>query len=98
MSHVFRLTMAEKRSLWSQPCRICSDSGDIEIDHIVPTTRGGSNDRSNAQPLCRCCNAIKGNRRTNDEVAQWIRENPREYQRRRERRRDHVALKRKGFF
>lgn len=35
---------------------------DIDIDHIVPKSRGGTNDLSNLQALCRYCNRSKGNR------------------------------------
>lgn len=35
---------------------------DIEIDHIVPESRGGSADPSNLQLLCRTCNRRKGAR------------------------------------
>ncbi len=34
--------------------------GNMEIDHIVPVQRGGSNDFGNLQLLCRSCNTQKG--------------------------------------
>jgi len=30
-----------------------------EVDHIVPLSRGGGDERSNLQPLCRPCHAAK---------------------------------------
>lgn len=43
-------------------CQNCGSPDRIEIDHIIPVSRGGTNHIDNLQPLCRPCNASKGNR------------------------------------
>ena len=43
-------------------CRECGASKDetiLEIDHIIPVARGGTNDIDNLQTLCRECNRMK---------------------------------------
>jgi 5-methylcytosine-specific restriction endonuclease McrA len=50
-------------------CELCGTSADvkaIEVDHIKPRIRGGSNDISNLQALCYSCNAMKRDRDDTD--------------------------------
>lgn len=47
-------------------CIFCGRSArqvQLEVDHIVPFSKGGSNDPSNLQTLCIDCNRGKGARR-----------------------------------
>jgi hypothetical protein len=40
-------------------CRRCRRSINLEIDHIVPVSKGGKTEESNLQILCRRCNRSK---------------------------------------
>lgn len=40
-------------------CLVCRTTEQIQIDHIVPIKRGGTNWITNLQPLCRTCNRNK---------------------------------------
>ena len=43
-------------------CELCGISAEdkaLEVDHIVPRNKGGSDDESNLQALCYSCNAMK---------------------------------------
>jgi 5-methylcytosine-specific restriction protein A len=41
-------------------CRSCGASADLSIDHVLPISKGGTNDLTNLQTLCRPCNVRKG--------------------------------------
>lgn len=43
-------------------CGVPAEERFLEVDHIVPRSRGGSDDLSNLQALCYRCNQNKGNR------------------------------------
>lgn len=42
-------------------CQCCGSSVDLEYDHIIPYSCGGSSDASNIQLLCQKCNRSKSN-------------------------------------
>lgn len=43
-------------------CRTCNSYKDLHIDHIIPILKGGTNDESNLQTLCRTHNLKKSNK------------------------------------
>ena len=45
-------------------CRLCGAPAS-EVDHIVPRRRGGTDARSNLQPLCKSCHSSKTMRELN---------------------------------
>lgn len=48
-------------------CQYCGDKTQkLECDHIIPVTRGGSNDLTNLTTACKTCNGSKGNKLVNE--------------------------------
>ena len=43
-------------------CNICGSTVNLSIDHIIPLTRGGTNNSYNLRVLCKEHNSIKNNR------------------------------------
>lgn len=46
-------------------CLICGSTDNLTLDHIIPISRGGSNEKENLQTFCSKCNNDKGNRMPN---------------------------------
>ncbi len=49
-----------RRHKSARTCVACGRSGPLEIDHILPRSKGGSDHILNLQFLCRKCNTQKG--------------------------------------
>jgi hypothetical protein len=48
-------------------CQYCGDKGGkLEVDHIIPISKGGNNDLSNLNTSCRKCNRSKYNKNVNE--------------------------------
>lgn len=57
-------------------CLACGQKKKLTADHIVPLSRGGSNDASNIQGLCLSCNDSKGTKikdyRKEGGILRWV--------------------------
>src|SRR5260370_2595225 len=55
---------------WEHQCAYCSATGlPLEIDHVIPQSRGGSNRVANLVMVCRACNLAKGDKPLEDFLA-----------------------------
>jgi len=45
---------------FNHKCAYCGSQKNLEVDHIIPLSRGGRHDEDNMQILCRSCNRRKG--------------------------------------
>jgi hypothetical protein len=45
--------------IWSGPCVYCGDEAQLQVDHVIPLSRGGTDDRDNLAPACKRCNMEK---------------------------------------
>ena len=43
-------------------CAYCGATERLEMDHVIPASKGGKHDKSNIVPACKPCNSSRGNR------------------------------------
>jgi 5-methylcytosine-specific restriction endonuclease McrA len=59
---VFKITSKELKKLYLLPCIYCGSLDSIEMDHVIPISRGGRHSIGNIVPACRKCNASKSDK------------------------------------
>jgi 5-methylcytosine-specific restriction endonuclease McrA len=52
----------QKKLEFDYRCAYCHKKTELSVDHIIPLSRGGTNDISNIVPACLECNSHKGSR------------------------------------
>ncbi|MGS3331653.1 HNH endonuclease [Serratia marcescens] len=50
-----------------EKCNYCGSNHELEIDHILPVSKGGNSNAENLQVLCKQCNILKFNHIVNQE-------------------------------
>lgn len=52
-------TLSELISEHGPLCYLCGTAEAITVEHMIPLSRGGSNERENLRPACKSCNSSK---------------------------------------
>ena len=62
ISYELRQAVFERDNYTCQYCGRSYDEADLEIEHIIPISKGGNNDIRNLATACGACNRAKGTR------------------------------------
>lgn len=66
VSGTLRYEVLRRARFRCELCGVSADLGALEVDHIVPRNRSGTDDPDNLQALCYSCNAMKRDRDATD--------------------------------
>jgi ATP adenylyltransferase len=66
ISGTIRYEILKRSKFHCELCGISAQDKALEVDHIIPRNKGGSDDPSNLQALCYSCNAMKRDRDDTD--------------------------------
>jgi diadenosine tetraphosphate (Ap4A) HIT family hydrolase/5-methylcytosine-specific restriction endonuclease McrA len=66
VSGTLRYEVLKRAKFRCELCGVPADERALEVDHITPRSKGGSDDLSNLQALCYSCNAMKRDRDDTD--------------------------------
>lgn len=66
ISGTIRYEVLKRAKFRCELCGISAESKSLQVDHIIPRNKGGSDDSSNFQSLCYSCNAMKQDRDDTD--------------------------------
>lgn len=62
ISNGIRYEILKAAGFRCQACGASASVAELQVDHIIPVSKGGSNKRENLQALCRDCNIGKYNK------------------------------------
>lgn len=68
MSDTIREWTVEQEQEGPKRCVFCGNTGELEKDHLIPKSLGGSDSADNMVPACKSCNAGRGNRG----IYEWV--------------------------
>jgi len=66
ISGTIKYDVLKRAGFHCELCGISADKKALEVDHIVPRNKGGSDEQSNLQSLCYSCNSMKRDRDDTD--------------------------------